>query len=643
MASSGSSSSLQRVSIDDVFAKDSSGTGQSSGMKWWQEAVVYQIYPRSFQDSNGDGVGDIPGIIERLDYLNDGTPDSLGVDAIWLSPIYPSPMFDFGYDISDYSSIDPVFGTMDDFKRLLKEAHKRNIKIIMDLVINHTSHLHPWFIESSSSRDNPKRDWYIWKDPHYDMTGRRVPPNNWLGMFGGKGWKWHEQTQQYYFHSFLSQQPDLNWRNPNVKEAVFHMIKEWLDLGVDGFRLDVINYIFKDDQFRKNPVQCLKLARPYDRQRHVYDRDRQPELSAFLSDLRKLLESYDGDRTSVGEIQVEDHTKVKHVGSCVGGSDQLHMAFNFAYFFTHWNAEEFRKRIQEWDSACQLQAPEGGWPTYTLSNHDYKRHISRFTPLASKIFGQGNEEVAISRAKLAALMVLTLRGTPFLYYGEEIGMRQEPVPRPHIVDPVGLRFWPFHPGRDGCRRPMAWNGDKTDGGGFTTATGKPTRDNAAEQPPPEQPFTTEKKPWLPLSRHLDAINVADQMKYPSSLLSFYKKCIWFRRQDQTLRKGDQHIMNEVQGIPKGVLAFVREYKTGKRLILLNFTNRKSTVSLSCQGFLLNAAGFEVLLSTASHRACTSSAAEDMDNSKTKPSLLESSKVVLYPNEGLVLRVLSKQR
>jgi len=443
-------------------------------MKWWQEAVMYQIYPRSFQDSNGDGVGDLQGIIDRLDYLNDGTPNSLGVDGIWLSPIYPSPMYDFGYDISDYSSIDPLFGDLQIFQRLLTEAHKRGIKIIMDLVINHTSHLHPWFQESRSSRDNPKRDWYIWEDGKHDIAGIRRAPNNWLSMFGGKGWTWDPHTKQYYFHSFLAEQPDLNWRNPEVKEAVFDMVKDWLDMGVDGFRLDVINYIFKDDQLRNNPIQYLKPARPYDRQRHLFDRDQQPHLSDMLKDLRNLLDSYEGDRTSVGEIQVEDYTKVKHVASCVGGDEQLHMAFNFAYFFTSWNANMFRERIHEWDTACQQQNPKGGWPTYTLSNHDYERHITRYTPVAPSIkclFGKGinKEELTQARAKLAALMLLTLRGTPFLYYGEEIGMREEPVSPRHMKDPVGLRFWPFHPGRDGCRRPMPWHGDASQGGGFMTA------------------------------------------------------------------------------------------------------------------------------------------------------------------------------
>lgn len=259
---------------------------------WWKDAVVYQIYPRSFQDSNGDGIGDLGGILQRLDYLS----DVLGIDAIWLSPIYPSPMIDFGYDISDYEGIDPIFGDMYTFKLLLKECHKRNIKIIMDLVINHTSNLHPWFLESKSSKDNPKRDFYIWK------TGENGKvPNNWMAAFGGKGWEWDPSTEEYYFHGFTIEQPDLNWRNPNVKNEIFKMIKYWLDIGVDGFRLDVVNYYYKDEQFRNNPSHFFNGFREYERQEHIYDRNR-PETHILLKEFRELLDSYSGDRMSVGEV-----------------------------------------------------------------------------------------------------------------------------------------------------------------------------------------------------------------------------------------------------------------------------------------------------------------------------------------------------
>ena len=640
-------------------------TGTEATMKWWQEAVIYQIYPRSFQDSNGDGVGDLNGIIERLDYLNDGTPNSLGVDAIWLSPIYPSPMHDFGYDISDYSDIDPLFGDLEVFQRLLTEAHKRNIRIIMDLVINHTSHLHPWFQESRSSKDNPKRDWYIWKDAKKNVLGRKKVPNNWLGMFGGKGWKWDEHTQQYYFHSFLSQQPDLNWHNPEVKEAVFNMVKGWLDMGVDGFRLDVINYIFKDDQWRNNPVQHLKAARPYDRQRHVHDRDQQPHLSGMLKDLRTVLESYDGDRTSVGEIQIEDHTKVKQVASVVGGKEQLHMAFNFAYFFTPWNARMFRKRIHEWDTACQKQDPVGGWPTYTLSNHDYPRHISRYSPVSLGaggsiwcLFAGGGggssssrrEYITQARARVAALMLLTLRGTPFLYYGEEIGMREEPVMPKNLQDPVGLRFWPFHPGRDGCRRPMAWNADASQGGGFASSavcSGTKAENTSGSSVSGNTNSSGDSKPWLPLSRNLNSINVDTQNQDSSSLLNFYKKCIWFRRGDEILRYGDQHIIMDGEGgdkVPKGVMAYVREFKAGRRLILLNFTSKRVTVPLFQKGYFADATAFQAVLSTDGDRAVAATNSSDdapPASSSTDPSVLHEPTVSLLPNEGLVIQIWRK--
>ena len=369
---------------------------------WWKEAVIYQIYPRSFSDSNGDGVGDLQGIIDKLDYLK-GSPDSLGVDAIWLSPIYPSPMVDFGYDISDYEDIDPVFGDLKTFKKLLKEAHKRDIKIIMDLVINHTSDQHPWFIESRSSKKNPKRDWYIWQDA---IDGK--PPNNWMAAFGGNAWEWDERTKQYYYHGFTKEQPDLNWRNPEVKKAISKLISYWLDMGVDGFRLDVVNYYFKDKKLRNNPVDFFKGLRPYDIQIHIYDRDR-PKVHSVLKSFRKLLDSYDGDRMSVGEVYIEPPGNPKLATSYYGDkSDELHMAFNFAFLYCKWDAEKFREAI----SALEKELKPEDWPNYTLSNHDQIRHIKRYE--------KGKE--TIPRMKIAAMLLLTLRGTPFLYYGEEIGM-----------------------------------------------------------------------------------------------------------------------------------------------------------------------------------------------------------------------------
>lgn len=495
---------------------------------WWKNAVVYQIYPRSFKDTNGDGIGDLEGIIQKLDYLNDGTPNSLGIDAIWLSPIYPSPMYDFGYDISDYESIDPVFGNLETFKRLLKEAHKRKIRIIMDLVANHTSHQHPWFLESKSSKDNPKRDWYIWRDP---VNGK--PPNNWMGTFGGRAWTLDKTTDQYYYHSFLAEQPDLNWRNPEVKKAIFSMVKNWLDLGVDGFRLDVVNLFVKDSELRSNPRKRW-IARPFDQQNHIYDRDR-PEMHDILKDLRKLLDSY-GDRMSVGEVMMEPPGTSSLPASYYGAKgDELHLAFNFAFFYTPWKAEKFRDVIKEWEKYLR----DKGWPNYTLSNHDFRRHITRYS--------KGRETTA--RAKIAALMLLTLRGTPFLYYGEELGMMDERVPKNRIQDPVGIRYWPVYPSRDNCRLPMCWSGDVN--GGFSNG-----------------------EPWLPVFSKYESVNVETQSRSIESLLNFYKKLIWLRKGNDILKKGTLALDYDS---PPGVLQYTREFEKKKCLIILNFENESKKI------------------------------------------------------------------
>ncbi|MCE9499432.1 MAG: alpha-glucosidase C-terminal domain-containing protein [Leptospira sp.] len=499
-------------------------------MSWWQEAVIYQIYPRSFYDSNGDGVGDLQGIIDKLDYLN-GKPDSLGIDAIWLSPINPSPMFDFGYDISDYEGIDSVFGDMKTFKLLLKEAHKRKIRIILDLVINHTSHLHPWFIESRSSKDNKKRDWYIWKDP---VNGKE--PNKWLGSFGGKAWEFDEKTGQYYYHAFLKEQPDLNWRNPEVRKAVFKMIKFWLDLGVDGFRLDVVNYYIKDEQLRNNPVNIFKGVRPYDWQYHIYDRNR-PETHEIIKGFRKLLNSYK-DRMSVGEVFQEPPGTAELPAAYYGEkNDELHMAFNFSFLYSKWNAGSFMKSVLE----SEKFHPGTHWPNYTLSNHDQPRHYYRYR----------RRDESVQRAKIAAMLLLTLRGTPFLYYGEEIGMTCERIPKDKIQDPVGKKYWPFHPGRDGARLPMSWNnGEKA---GFTTG-----------------------EPWLPLVFNHKEVNVQNQAGDASSLFEFYRKLIALRKKTKSLRLGD---FQSLESEPKQIMAYTRTLGKEKILILLNFENKPAIFPL----------------------------------------------------------------
>ena len=485
---------------------------------WWKESAVYQIYPRSFQDSNHDGIGDIEGIIRRLDYLQ-----WLGVGAIWLSPIYRSPMKDFGYDISDYRSLDPVFGTIADVDRLLEEAHAHNIRIILDMVLNHTSDQHAWFLESASSRENPKRDFYIWRD----MKGRRYP-NNWYGTFGGRAWTLDRKTGQCYLHSFLKEQPDLNWHNDAVVAALFAELEFWLEKGVDGFRLDVINLIMKDVQLRNNPLGWGGRPRPYDLQRHLYDRNLSGSHER-LKTFRTMLERYP-QRMLVGEIMVDKPGEPEIAASYLGtGEDELHLAFDFSGTWLPWKADAWKRAAQRWERAI----PKSGWPCWVLSNHDTRRSITRWG---------GN----IGRARIAALFLLTQRGTPFLYYGEEIGMRDHPVRRSEMQDPLGLRYWPFHRGRDGSRRPMRWDGSMNHGFSDTT-------------------------PWLPFDGQ-DHTDVFSQKEDRSSLLHVYRDLLHMRNHDHALRCGKTQWI-EIEDSPK-VLAYTRDAGTSRRLILLNFTDKE---------------------------------------------------------------------
>lgn len=492
---------------------------------WWKHGVLYQIYPRSFFDSNGDGIGDIPGITQKLDYIA-----ALGVDGIWLSPINTSPMYDFGYDISDYRAIDPVFGADGDFQRLIEEAHARGIRIIMDLVVNHTSHLHPWFIESRASKDNPKRDWYIWRD---GINGE--PPNNWMAAFGGRAWEWDSETGQYYLHSFLKEQPDVNWRNERLKKAIFGEIRYWLDRGVDGFRLDVVNQFVKDDRFRSNPFTIGPRPRPYDMQRHLYDRNR-PELHGILREFRALLDRYH-ERMSVGEINAEPPGDPVLAASYLGsGDDELHLAFDFSLLFTKWSARRFFEVLKKWDGLI----PAKGWPCYVLSNHDQPRAISRYA--------SGND--TMKRAKVAAAMLLTLRGTPFIYYGEEIGMENGRLRRKEIVDPLGKKYWPFHPGRDPERTPMQW--DSSPHAGFSAAA-----------------------PWLPINPDYREINVERSLRDPGSLLNFYKELIKLRREKPALNRGG---WRAAAGMTGDVLGYFRETERQSIFVALNFSRATQAIA-----------------------------------------------------------------
>jgi alpha-glucosidase len=387
---------------------------------WWQTGVVYQIYPRSFLDRNGDGIGDLRGITARLDYLVD-----LGVDAIWICPIFASPMADFGYDISNYNSIDPLFGTMPDFDALINAAHDRGLKVILDFVPNHTSDQHPWFQQSRASRDNPRRDWYIWRDP--PQPG--VPPNNWLSEFGGRAWEFDELTGQFYYHAFLARQPDLNWRNPAVRSAMHEVMRFWLRKGVDGFRVDVIWHLVKDDQYRDNPINPqFRVGDPPNRRLlPLYTTDR-PEVHDLIAAMRRVIDEFD-DRVLIGEIYLPIERLIAYYGRDLSG---VHLPFNFSLIGARWQAQSIAKLIDRYEAAL----PPGGWPNWVLGNHDRPRIASRVGP---------------DQARVAAMLLLTLRGTPTIYYGDEIGMQQVPIPIEQIRDPLEKNVPGQGLGRDGAR------------------------------------------------------------------------------------------------------------------------------------------------------------------------------------------------
>lgn len=484
---------------------------------WWRDGVIYQIYPRSFVDSNGDGLGDLGGIISRLDYLAD-----LGIDAIWLSPFYPTPDKDFGYDISDYMDVDPRFGSLAEFDTLAAEAHRRGIRIIVDLVLNHTSDQHPWFLESRSSRTNPKRDWYIWRDH----------PNNWQASFGGKAWEYDPTTGQYYLHLFAKEQPDVNWRNPEVRMAQLDVFRFWLGHGVDGFRLDVFNAYFKHPDLPDNPPKFG--LRGFDRQRHIYEID-QPEMMPFLNEMRLLLDGFP-ERYAVGETYFASPQKT--VSYC--GPTKMHAAFSFDFTSTNlvypwnprWVMEQVLKREKNLNAA-------GVWPTTVMSNHDLPRAASRYD--------HGEED---AQAFLAMTLLLTLRGTPFMYYGEEIGMRDIHLRRSEILDPPGKHYWPLYKGRDGCRSPMQW--DDSSYAGFSTH-----------------------KPWLPVHPNYQQRNVNSQRADQRSLFNFTKKLLALRKEIPVLCRGDFVSLET----PPGMLAYLRSSGEQTVLVAMNFKGRKNDFSM----------------------------------------------------------------
>jgi alpha-glucosidase len=505
---------------------------------WWHDGVIYQIYPRSFADSNNDGIGDINGITGKLDYLAD-----LGISAIWLSPINPSPDVDFGYDVADYKSIDPKFGTMKDFDNLILTAHKRNIHVILDLVLNHTSNQHPWFLEAKKSRDNPFHDWYLWHDR---VPGKKYP-NNWRSIFGGPGWEYLPEVDQYYYHMFCKQQPDLNWRNPAVYSEMLDVFRFWLKRGVNGFRLDVFNEYYKDAQFRNNPVTRIG-PRAFECQHHLYDCD-QPEIVQAITDIRKVLDEYPGSY-AVGESFLIDTQKVAQY--C--GPGMLHATFNFNFMNRRWEPKRFLSSIIQWENALN----DNSWGTYALSNHDVRRPASRYA--------QGESD---KRMKVMATMLFTLRGTPFMYYGDEIGMRNSIIRRKEMQDPIGKRYWPAPVGRDGCRTPMQWDGSKYSG--FSSA-----------------------KPWIRVHANHTVRNVQKQLSNPDSLYSFYRKLLHLRKENPVLING---MFLPLTSDPIYLLAYMRKDNQNTILVALNFSHRKMKLFL---GRDLCEQNWQLLLST--HRS-----------------------------------------
>ena len=488
---------------------------------WWRDGVIYQIYPRSFYDTHADGLGDLPGIIAKLDYIA-----QLGVDAIWLSPFYPSPDADFGYDISDHCEVDHRFGTLADFDKLLEEAHRRDIRVVLDMVLNHTSNQHPWFIESRRSPDSPQRDWYFWRD---QKPGGK-PPNNWQSVFGGGAWETDPASGQAYLHLFVKEQPDVNWRNAALRQAQLDVVRFWLARGADGFRLDVFNAYFKDENLRDNPKSLLPL--PVIGTRHVNDID-QPEMMPLLKELRGILDQYP-DRYAVGETFFASAEKA--ASYC--GQELLHAVFSFEFTGVggfgggRLNPGSIRRKIEQRE---RIFIAAGAWPTTVMGNHDVPRPASRYC--------RGEED---QKAKLAMALLLTLRGTPFLYYGDEIGMRDRNLRRSQILDPVGKRFWPLLRGRDGCRTPMQW--DSSSQAGFTEGT-----------------------PWLRVHSNSAWRNVEAQSKDPGSILSLTRRLIRLRKANPALTQGSQEF---VESGSKRVLAFKRALPNQEVLVLLNFSGQK---------------------------------------------------------------------
>jgi len=482
---------------------------------WWREAIIYQVYPRSYLDTNGDGIGDLAGITQKLDYIA-----SLGVDIVWLSPFFKSPMKDFGYDIADYCDVDPIFGTLDDFDRLIAKAHSLNLKIMIDQVMSHTSDAHPWFIESRASRDNPKADWYVWVDPRPDGN----PPNNWLSVFGGSSWQWDTRRRQYYLHNFLTSQPDLNFHNPQVQQAQLDALGFWLERGVDGVRMDACNFHFHDRQLRSNPPatradnMMATDVNPYGMQAHRYDKT-QPENIDFLRKIRMLLDEYGA--ISIGEVGADDALAV--MADYTSGGDKLHMAYSFNLLTPDFSAAHVRTQVAEFEARVR-----GGWASWSVGNHDSVRVMTRW----------GGAHPPPALAKMVLAMQLSLKGTPCLYQGDELALTEADVPYELLQDPYGIAFWPEFKGRDGCRTPMPWVAD-----------------------PPHAGFT-DGTPWLPVVAPHVAAAVSVQEEDAESPLNFARRFIAWRRKQPQLTRGDIAFFDA----PEPVLALRRDLEGASAML-----------------------------------------------------------------------------
>lgn len=496
---------------------------------WWRGAVIYQIYPRSFQDSNGDGIGDLCGIVQRLPYIA-----SLGVDAIWISPFFTSPMKDFGYDVSDYCDVDPMFGTLADFDAIITTAHGLGIKVLIDLVLSHSSDQHPWFKESRSSRDNPRANWYVWADPKPDGT----PPNNWLSIFGGSAWAWDATRLQYYLHNFLTSQPDLNFHEPAVQQELLDVTRFWLERGVDGFRLDTINFYVHDSQLRNNPplppeqrnANIAPAVNPYNHQEHLYDKN-QPENLEFLRRFRALLDTYGA--AAVGEVG-DAQKGLEILGEYTSGNDKVQMCYAFEFLAAD---QPSAARIAAVLRHLDYVAPEG-WACWAFSNHDVMRHISRW-------------DMSPAAVRAYATLMMCLRGSVCLYQGEELGLPEAELVFEDLRDPYGIQFWPEYKGRDGCRTPMVWE-KSTLNGGFSTDV-----------------------PWLPVSREHIGLSVDAQERAPDALLHHYRRAIDLRHAHRALARGamrDLHVSGDT-------LSFIREEAGETMFCAFNLSHEPTTLYL----------------------------------------------------------------